>query len=591
MNFRTKRIFPGANPYAPKPMIEAQLGLPVGASIAPEGLAEAARLMGELMSGLKPASIDARTREFPPLAPPSLGEATSLLAYYAILLQRWAGYPLQGLIGRSGAAEPGLFAYEYRVAELGMAAGNAAFVLLEYGLDEHADSRSKATEAVRDFIRAHTEQTLIASYIKAADKRGVPTRILFKGADFLGFGQGRHQHRSLMNFTEATSHIATLTSTRKPVAAALFRAMGLPVPKHIVVADVEGALAAARQLGFPVVVKPAARDYGTAVSVDLRHPDEVRQAFAIAAPHGRVLVEEFIPGFQHRMMVIDGRLTSVRRHKPAHIVGDGSSSVRMLVEMTNQARLAKGWAPILLDKAAMFVLRKAGKTEQSIPEQGEEVFLRLQANLSTGGTMDVVSDITHPDNAALAIRAAAILGIDVAGVDFITSDISKSYLEAGGAICEINVTPGFIFDEEALLLEKWYPDGQDGRIPTIVFLDPEDERFARELARMLREHYPVVSLAARDGVFINETRIASSEDSRLRGSHIAIYEPSACAAVIECLSSDFLEQGLSLERCSVLVLPQNINLQQQRIVDILAPVADIVINDTECATVTAHLVP
>jgi len=578
VNFKIIRTLMGPNIYGPKPMIEAEV---MFAHKSPPDLQLTYDAAAHYLESCKPAHIDANLADLPDIPFPNVGSLGQLVAHVAIILQRWAGLPLHGLTGTGASDDPAkeVFAYECRLPQYGVAAGQAAAILCAHVLDErNPQTQARAKQAIDDFIKTFTEHTLVAYYVRAAEARGVPWRQIFDGTPFMGFGQGRHQHKIWQNFTEQTSHIATVFSTRKHMAGSLFRSHGLPVPRQFVVADAEAAVRAAHQLGFPVVVKPAAKDFGTAVNADLRNDKDVRGAFAIAEKHGPVLVEEFIPGFQHRLTVLNGRVASVRRHKPAHVIGDGYNNIRALVEAKN--RLPR-YKLIELDDETLFVLRKSGMHHESVPAAGEEVILRTQANLHAGGTMEVVTDITHPDNARLAIRAAAIMGIDIAGLDFITTDISRSHLDVGGAICEINVTPAFRFYEEALLIGDWYPPDNDGRIPVIVFLDPSDDEIARELGSALHTRYPIVTLSTRDGVYLNEERVVSGDQSNFRGSYMALFEPSSSAAVLEYSSRIFIERGAPFDRCNVLVVPREPSLEQQRCIQSLARIADLTIAETE----------
>jgi len=577
VNFRIIRTLMGPNIHGPKPMIEAEVTF----ANKPANLRGAFEAAIHYLESLKPAHIDANLAGLPDLPSPNIGSAGHLISCVAILLQRWAGLPLHGLaVSVANDDQAGeIFAYEHRLPQYGIAAGQAAAMLYAHVLDEsNPEKQLRATRAIDDFIKNFTEHTLVAYYVRAAEARGVPWRQIFEGTPFMGFGQGRHQHKIWQNFTEQTSHIATVFSTRKHMAGSLFRSHGLPVPRQFVVADVEAAVRAAHQLGFPVVVKPAAKDFGTAVNADLRNDKDVRGAFAIAEKHGPVLVEEFIPGFQHRLTVLNGRVASVRRHKPAHVIGDGHNNIRALVDAKNRLPHYK---LIELDDETLFVLRKSGKNHESVPALGEEVILRTQANLHAGGTLEIVTDITHPDNARLAIRAAAIMGIDIAGLDFITTDISRSHLDVGGAICEINVTPAFRFYEEAQLMADWYPSGQDGRVPVIVFLDSSDDEIARALGRALHTLYPIVTLTTRDGVYLNEERIVAGDQSNFRGSHMALFEPSSSAAVLEYSSRIFIERGAPFDRCNVLVVPREPSSEQQAVIDALTHIAGRVIVETD----------
>jgi cyanophycin synthetase len=503
----------------------------------------------------EPAYVAERLAAIPAAPAPAPGATRGeLLAHATLALQRWAGWPvrLARTLGASGDPRFEAFAVEIRSPAVAVAALRAAMQLLRA-----AEGRGGAGARLRRYIGEFVEQPVGVAFIREAEARGIPWALVADGRSVVDFGQGRHRRRLLQSFTGETSHIATVLSTRKDLAAALFRAHGLPVPRHYVVHDEASAVRAARAIGWPVVVKPLSQDFGTAVHLDLASDADVRAAYAVASRHGAALVEQQIAGDHHRMMVVNGRFLSARRQLPAHVVGDGRSSVRSLVEAANADRRARGWRPIPLDAEAGLVLSRQGIAADAVPEAGRVVRLRTQGNLSTGGTMEVVTDRVHPDNVRLALRAAQIMGIDVAGLDFIAPDIARSHLEAGGAICEINVTPGLILGEEGAILDDWFPAGGDGRIPLVVLLDPpEDGHLSVCAAGLLaRAHAPVCS-ATRRGVWLGRDKIVAGDMAGWRGARIALAEPAAAAALVELESARVLSEGSAFDRCTVLVAPR-----------------------------------
>jgi len=225
--------------------------------------------------------------------------------------------------------------------------------------------------------------------------------------------------------------------------------LGLPVPKQRLVQTADRAVAAASRIGYPVVTKPYNGNHGRGVSIGLATPEEVKAGFLRAQEHSRsVIVESYIQGHDHRMLVVNGELVAATKRTPGRVIGDGVHTVHQLVDVVNQdPRRGVGHEKVLtrleIDHQAQMMLARAGLTAESVPEAGREVYLRSTANLSTGGTATDVTDVIHPDNRDMAVRAVKAIGLDVGGVDFISPDITHSYKEAGGAICEVNAAPGF----------------------------------------------------------------------------------------------------------------------------------------------------
>src|SRR4030095_2663643 len=231
----------------------------------------------------------------------------------------------------------------------------------------------------------------------------------------------------------------------------------------------------------PVVVKPYNANHGRGISIHLTTEEQVRTAFAVAREHSRsVIVESFITGDDHRMLVVNGELVAVSKRVPGHVMGDGVHTIEQLMEEVNrdprrgigQEKVPPGLVP---DHQAETLLAKKGYTKDTVPAEGERVFLRSTGNLSTGGTATDVTDLVHPDNVEMAERAVKAIGLDVGGVDFLTTDITESYKDIGGAICEINAAPGYRMhmapsegrprDVAGAVMDMLFPPNSPSRIP------------------------------------------------------------------------------------------------------------------------------
>jgi len=254
------------------------------------------------------------------------------------------------------------------------------------------------------------------------------------------------------------------------------------VPKQRLVQREDEAIDAARRIGHPVVVKPYNANHGRGVAINLRDDETVAVAFRQAQAISRsVIVETFIHGHDHRMLVINGELVAVAKRVPGHVVGDGTHTIEELVGIVNSdPRRGIGHEKVLtrieFDSQADRLLAQLNYTRQTVPAAGEAIYLRSTGNLSTGGTSVDVTDAVHPDNREMAIRAVEAIGLDVGGVDFLTPDITHSYRESGGgAICEVNAAPGFRMhmapsegkarDVAGPVLDMLFPPGTPSRIP------------------------------------------------------------------------------------------------------------------------------
>jgi len=409
---------------------------------------------------------------------------------------------------------------------------------------------------------------LRAAILAELAARGVPVRTLSASEPpVLLIGQGARRRMFWRAFTDATSHVGTVVSTSKPLCKMLLAGAGLPVPDGAVARDADDAVALARRIGLPVAIKPMGADLGAGVNVDLRHEQAVREAYALARPHGPVLVERHVAGANHRMLVIAGRFVAAVRHTPAQVVGDGVSSVAALVHRVNAGRtdtLSPDNKKIALDDSALWTLKWQGLTLESVPGAGATVWLQSASNLSKGGTCVSVTDRVHPENRALVERAARLLQLDVAGIDFVTPDIAQPWWTMAGAIIEVNATPGLVMGEplgriESLFVDTLLPPGDDARIPTVALLGTQPG-LARAVERMLARRGCAVAVCDARGVRVGAVPRRVARGAVADGIAVALADPQATAAVFDFTGADPAGAGealdaAGLDRIDVAILP------------------------------------
>ena len=363
--------------------------------------------------------------------------------------------------------------------------------------------RDAAARAIASAARpsALTAQDLM--FIRLARQRGIPVRVLEAVPRGLLLGQGRRGRLVQAAANDRDSAIGTMIAADKSVTNRMLSLLGFPGVVHRVVRDEEEALRAARRIGFPLVVKPVASGKGTGVVADVRSLDEVRAAFRIArrhAPRG-VLVERHVPGDDHRLAVHGGRFAWSVARRPARVVGDGRRSIAELIDAENarRASLPARDRPlieaIVVDDELRGHLAKSGLGLASVPPEDSVVTLRSIANVSKGGTYEDVTDRVHPDNRAMAEAIAAALRMDALGIDYLTTDVSRSWREVSGAVIEINETPGAGTEHYVgIILDRLFPEGATSRVPYVVVAgDVPDGTLEAILAR-LRDEGEVVAL-------------------------------------------------------------------------------------------------
>ncbi|HEX9504677.1 MAG TPA: acetate--CoA ligase family protein, partial [Acidimicrobiia bacterium] len=372
--------------------------------------------------------------------------------HVALELQReTGGSTTRGKTRRAGT--PGTYnvVYGYNEEQVGVAAGKLAVRLINHlvqanpTFDFIAELESLVLLAERAALGPSTQ-----SILDEAARRDIPY-IRLNDQSFVQLGQGKYQQRIRATMTSRTSALGVDIAGDKKLTTALLASAGLPVPRGDTVRSADEAAAAAAHIGFPVVVKPLDGNHGRGVGLDLRTEEDVRRAFERALGQTRsgvVVVESFIQGNDYRVLVIDGHMVAVAQRVPAHVLGDGQHTVRELVEITNRdPRRGIGHEKVLtrikIDEAAAELVQRQGFGLDEVPDKGSVVKLAATGNMSTGGiSIDRTLEADH-DNVEIAEEAARVVGLDVAGIDFLTPDICQPVRETGGAIVEVNAAPGF----------------------------------------------------------------------------------------------------------------------------------------------------
>lgn len=429
--------------------------------------------------------------------------------------------------------------------------------------------RLDPTRAVQRFLSSaptfFLDQTTQA-LVDEAERRGIFWHRPSDLDRLVQFGHGCRLQRTRETVTGNTVALASNIARSKAQTRRLYAELSLPTTRQILVTKEDEAVRAAERLGYPVVVKPENRGKALAVSVGLKDRDAVIAAFrkAIGASP-LVLVEAVVPGNDYRMLVIKGHCVASVKRVAAHVIGDGKRSVDELVEELNRdPRRGAGFSNLLVtiefDDDVARMLESAGLTRSSIPAEGQRVQLRSASSLSAGGiSVDVTSQV-HPDNRLAAERAARVAGLDIAGVDFMSPDIGRSWREVGGAILEINSSPslrGHWIGEGSqrvtrLVFDSLIPPGAETRIPIAAITGTVGKTTTTLLvAHILGLNGRVVGAATTEGVLIDRELIAQGDFAGTSGAKLLLMDPLVEAAVLESSRRGLLRRGLFFDRCDV----------------------------------------
>ncbi len=491
--------------------------------------------------------------------------------HVALQLQREAGGEQRRGKTR-GAGAPGRYhvIYGYGDDRVGVAAGHLAVRLLNHLVE--AEPEFDFDAALERFL-LDAERTAFGpstqAIIDEASSRDIPF-IRLNEYSLVQLGQGVHQQRIRATMTSRTSSLAVDIAGDKDLTTQLLAAAGLPVPRSLPVRSVEDAVRQAERIGYPVVVKPLDGNHGRGVHLDLRDAAAVRAAFDDAraeARRGTVLVESQVNGNDYRVLVVAGAMVAVAERVPAHVIGDGKHTVAELVELTNaDPRRGVGHEKVLtrirVDAAAAELVRAQGFELDQVVDEGVMVKLTLTGNMSTGGISIDRTDEAHPDNVEIAEEAARVVGLDVAGIDFIAPDIAEPVRETGGAIVEVNAAPGFRMHTHPTVGEPQYvakpvvdllfPPGSPSRIPIVAVTGTNGKTTsARMIAHIFKGMGRKVGLTSTDGILIDERLVLRADASGPRSARMVLQNPRVDFAVFEVARGGILREGLGYERNDV----------------------------------------
>lgn len=494
--------------------------------------------------------------------------------HVALQLQRETGIHIPRGKTRS-AGKPGQYnvIYAYGEESVGLAAGKLAVRLVDHLVEP--DPEFDFLEELESLIRLSERRAFGPStqaLVDEAADRDIPW-IRLNEASLVQLGQGRYQRRIRATMTSITSALAVDIAGDKKLTTQLLAAAGLPVPRSEIVRSEDEAAAAARRIGFPVVTKPIDGNHGRGVMLDLRDDRAVRSAFKRSLAEARrpqVVVESYVTGQDYRVLVVGGHMVAVAQRVPAHVIGDGHHTVRELVEATNQdPRRGIGHEKVLtkikIDETATELVKKQGFELDDVPAKDEMVKLASTGNMSTGGISIDRTWEAHEENVEVAEEAARVVGLDVAGIDFLTPDISHPVRETGGAIVEVNAAPGFRMHTNPTegdpqyvakpVVDMLFPPGMPSRIPIISVTGSNGKTTTvRMISYIMKGMGHKVGMTSTDGIYIDERLVKRADASGPKSAQMVLQNPRVDFAVFEVARGGILREGLGYDRNDIAVV-------------------------------------
>jgi len=530
-----------------------------------------------------------------------------ILEHVTLELQNLAGLP-----GGFGKARETSTRGVYRVIvsayqeEVTRAALHAARDLVMAAIEDRPFDVAGAIDALRDLVNEYWLGPSTASIVQAAEERRIPYIRLNQG-NLVQLGYGAAQHRIWTAETDRTSAVAEGIACDKDLTKSLLQACGVPVPQGRMVENKQDAWDAAQEIGLPVAVKPCDGNHGRGVFLDLHTREAIETAFDVASGEGSgVIVERFVPGNEHRLLVVGDRMVAAARGKTASVVGDGRSTILELIASQLNSDPRRGNTEehplnlVTLDSAARIELERQGYHGDSVPPAGEEVLIQRNGNVAFD-----VTDEVHPSIASHVRLAARIVGLDIAGVDLVAEDISRPLEEQGGAIVEVNAGPGLLMHLKPAdgqprpvgraIVDHLFPNGDEGRIPLVGIAGSHGKTMVAHLVgQFLRLAGRRMAVASSLGLFFDQRRVDAAP-ADWNAARRALMNPMMEAAVIENGARAILTEGLAYDRCQVGVVtdldpahthPDLCIVEPEQIYNVLRTQVDVVL-PSGCAVLNA----
>jgi cyanophycin synthetase len=500
------------------------------------------------------------------------GEPLGHVIYHiALELQRLAGMPVYW--GKSyPAREEGVeyVVFTYQEERAGRRAAEAAVEVVEASCKkEKVDLK-----AIIDELHEIREEEFIGpstySIVAEAASRNIPY-IALKNSNIIQLGYGVNQKRIWATTTSYTSHAGVEVAGNKNRTKAMLKDAGVPVPRGTTVYSENGLRDAIEELGFPIVTKPLDGNHGKGATIRITNWKDAAEGLKAAQAYSRaVIVEQFIEGFDFRLLVVNGKLIAAAKRTPASVTGDGTSTIQQLIDEINKdPRRGVGHEKVLTaikaDKHTLDILKSKELSLKSVLPAGETIYLKSTANISTGGTASDVTDLMHPYNVLLAERVAGIVGLDICGIDLMATDIAVPLNESRGAVIEVNAAPGFrmhISPAEGLprnvaapVVDMLFPPGSTARIPIIAVTGTNGKTTTtRLIAHLVASKGYKVGFTTTDGIYIQGVQLEKGDCTGGLSAEFVLKDPTVNYAVLETARGGMLRSGLGFTTCDIAVV-------------------------------------
>ena len=510
----------------------------------------------------------------PPLGLEQLNDGEPLghvIQHVALELQRQAAMPVfwgKSYPAREDGVEYVVFAYQEERA--GRRAAEAAVEIVGALCRKEKTNLKTIITELHEIREDEFFGPSTYSIVAEAASRNIPY-IQLKNTNIIQLGYGVNQRRIWATTTNLTSHAGVEVAGNKNRTKAMLHDSGVPVPRGTTVYSEAGLRDAIDELGFPIVTKPLNGNHGKGATIRIMNWKDAAAGLKAAQEYSRaVIVEQFIEGFDFRLLVVNGKLIAAAKRTPAAVVGDGKSTIQQLIAKVNEdPRRGIGHEKVLtsikVDKHTLDILKGRGLTIKSVLPAKETLYLKSTANISTGGTATDVTDQMHPYNVLMAERAAGIVGLDICGIDLMATDISIPLNESRGAVIEVNAAPGFrmhIAPTEGLprnvaapVVDMLFPRGSTARIPIIAVTGTNGKTTTtRLIAHLVASKGYKVGFTTTDGIYIQGVQLQTGDCTGGQSAEFVLKDPTVNYAVLETARGGMLRSGLGFHTCDIAVV-------------------------------------